>query len=181
MAQLADMGIAIPDEYRGEMALAGEWQVVSQKPIASGQETGEGGSLSIGVRKRKFEGQEEEEEGGEMEMKKGWGSTTKQYPCDTQNDLEALLAGSPPVLKHQKQQALKQDGSDQPVADEEAYESVQAQPNTLEVTDTFQVKEEDASGVPAITESVPAYMDKASPDPIEVVFKKRKSKSTRQK
>ena len=53
MAQLADMGVAIPEEYRRDMALAGDWQTTSVKVIRDDNENGKPATKSIGVRKRK--------------------------------------------------------------------------------------------------------------------------------
>lgn len=80
LAQLAEMGIAVPEEFRGDLAMAGDWQVVSERVIHDHDEEGvkkeeveERGEerkyaaaqgLSIGVRKRKYERQENEEEEG---------------------------------------------------------------------------------------------------------------------
>ncbi|OJJ94869.1 hypothetical protein ASPACDRAFT_48318 [Aspergillus aculeatus ATCC 16872] len=109
MAQLAEMGVAIPDEFRGEMALAGTWQTVSEKVIDSGEEGGSTAGRSVGVRKRKLEGgnggagdadvdEEEAEAKREAErfVSKGWGSSVRRYPGAKENDtdLDALLAST---------------------------------------------------------------------------------------
>ncbi|KAK2755955.1 hypothetical protein FQN54_005752 [Arachnomyces sp. PD_36] len=93
VAQLAEMGVAVPQEFRGEMALAGDWQTISERTIEGDGKDGEGSGINIGVRKRKYEGQEEEEEAGERVVKKGWGSTTRKYPGfqEEDEDLDALL------------------------------------------------------------------------------------------
>ncbi|KKY18493.1 putative formin binding [Diplodia seriata] len=115
LKQLADMGVAVPDEYRGEMALAGEWQTVAVKPLDNDDSSeyrdanrGAGGApLNVGVRKRKVEdGEEEEEElrralaAGEKKpaRKPGWGNSFKAFPdakggADPADDIEALLSG----------------------------------------------------------------------------------------
>ena len=85
--------------------MAGDWQTTSQRAIYDGTlqvggikkeeglEDSKIGVLNVGVRKRKFEGQDEEEEGGEQVVRRGWGSTTKTYPGSAENDddLNALL------------------------------------------------------------------------------------------
>jgi hypothetical protein len=93
VAQLAEMGVAVPQEFRGEMALAGDWETVSERTIEESGKDGDSSRINIGVRKRKFEGQEEEEEAGERVVKKGWGSTTRKYPGfqEEDEDLDALL------------------------------------------------------------------------------------------
>ena len=98
MAQLAAMGVAVPEDFRREMAMAGDWQTLSERPIYSeglkkeeDDEDVKPSNLNIGVRKRKFEGQEEEEEAGETVVRRGWGSTTRTYPGAGGDDLDTLL------------------------------------------------------------------------------------------
>ncbi|KAJ9647885.1 hypothetical protein H2199_001661 [Coniosporium tulheliwenetii] len=80
-AQLAEMGVAIPEEFRREMAMVGDWQVTAERPVFPGVKKEEEDedvkpeALNIGVRKRKFEGQEEVEEAGETV---GVGTVKKQ-------------------------------------------------------------------------------------------------------
>ncbi|PWY80591.1 hypothetical protein BO70DRAFT_406580 [Aspergillus heteromorphus CBS 117.55] len=102
MAQLAEMGIAIPDEFRGEMALAGEWQTTSEKVVRS--EDDAKADISVGVRKRKHEERDEEEEEAKREaerfVSKGWGSRTRQYPgAQEDTDLDALLESTKDIKK----------------------------------------------------------------------------------
>jgi uncharacterized protein YifE (UPF0438 family) len=80
IAQLAAMGIAVPDQVRGEFAQAGEWQVVSEKII--GEDGKEQKGLSTGVRKRKLDEEEQEQIAAAetITKKKGWGNTFKRFP-----------------------------------------------------------------------------------------------------
>ena len=128
LAQLAEMGVAVPEEFRRDLAMAGDWQVVSEKPLyeASVKEE-EGGyeeskppqGMSIGVRKRKFEGQEEaegeEDEAGEMVARKGWGSMLHTYPDPRgEEDLDSLLGKTKPshvVRDHQSRDDTQGSGS----------------------------------------------------------------------
>lgn len=86
LAQLAEMGVAVPEDFRKEVAMAGEWQTLSETPLdevtgermknEEGNVKPEG--LNVGVRKRKFlEDQAEEEAEARRNV---WGSTTKSYP-----------------------------------------------------------------------------------------------------
>jgi U1 zinc finger len=104
MQQLADMGIAVPEEFRKEVALAGEWERVSVKPVITAETMrvkSEGGeanidSLAFGIRKRKFEDQIEEEAIHAVAKRQAWGSKFKTYPGKAGNgsdDLDALLGG----------------------------------------------------------------------------------------
>ncbi|KAL4908323.1 hypothetical protein BDW74DRAFT_99633 [Aspergillus multicolor] len=112
MAQLAEMGVAIPDEYRRDLALAGDWQTVSEKVIRSAEEDDGEKVPTLGVRKRKHDqdiDEEEEEAKREAErfVSKGWGSRTRQYPGakDEDEGLDALLASTNEVKKPKKPEA----------------------------------------------------------------------------
>ncbi|KAL8776747.1 MAG: hypothetical protein Q9213_008146 [Squamulea squamosa] len=104
LTRLAEMGVAVPEEFRKEMAMAGDWQTIAQRPILDRVKKEEGledfkdftpdPTLNVGVHKRKFKGQEEEEEAGATVIRKGWGSTVKRYPSlqgSDQGDLDLLL------------------------------------------------------------------------------------------
>ncbi|KAG9775030.1 hypothetical protein ABEF93_005834 [Exophiala dermatitidis] len=94
-AQLAEMGIKVPEQARSEMAMPGEWQVVSKQ---TNNEAPAAESLSIGVRKRKAEDEEEEEE-AEQTVTRHWGSTTRRYPGDDKSDLDDLLSATVSLKK----------------------------------------------------------------------------------
>lgn len=102
-AQLAEMGIAVPEQARLDAAKPGDWQTVSRKVV---DESGEASDdkLSVGVRKRKFDGEEEEQEAGDTVARRGWGSATRTYPGTepVSDDLNTLLTGS--VFKKKKNQ-----------------------------------------------------------------------------
>lgn len=135
LAQLAEMGVAVPEEFRGDLAMAGDWQVVSERVIhddEGGVKTEEnderdGGSnverkyaaaegSSIGVRKRKYQGQEEEgggeeeDEAGEvMAAPRGWGlgsgSRLHTYPAGSrggEEDLDSLLTKTKVRIKDER-------------------------------------------------------------------------------
>ena len=100
IAQLAEMGVAVPEEYRGDIALAGEWQTLSETKVDT--EGLEGAAKSIGVRKRKHDGDEEEDEYmPEPVARQGWGSRMRTYPGaqDEDEDLDALLASTKDMKK----------------------------------------------------------------------------------
>ncbi|KAF9887776.1 hypothetical protein FE257_009582 [Aspergillus nanangensis] len=173
MAQLAEMGVAVPEEFRGDMALAGDWQTVSQRVI--GSEEGEE-KKTVGVRKRKHETAEDEEEQearreAERFVSKPWGSRMRMYPGKGQDDddLDELLASTKDI----KTGKLSED-----VAAEEQVEEVPA------------VKEESNDAAPADSEKPPLVKEELSatipkdepedgPPAGGVVFKKRKPKVMR--
>ena len=94
------MGIKVPEGFRSEIAMAGDWQSVSQQVV---DETSSEAPLSVGVKKRKYEGQEEDENereaAGEAVVRRGWGATTKNYPGRNEVDLDDLLSGPISVKK----------------------------------------------------------------------------------
>lgn len=91
-SQLAELGISIPDEFRGEMAMPGEWQVTSQRLVApEGEGEKKPEAIGFGVRKRVAEDEDEET----VQAKKSkWGSAYRKHPeADTENDdLDLLLS-----------------------------------------------------------------------------------------
>jgi hypothetical protein len=184
LAQLAEMGIAVPDEFRGEMAMAGDWKVISQRPV---EETTSEDPLSVGVRKRKYEGLEEEEEAGEILAKRGWGSTSKKYPgangADTPN-LDALLSGVKSVKKEEPALDVKEEVEEKPVvtASEQRLNVGTSGIGASEGTNPPPIKKEESTSpsesVPRSLQDIPTAEESLGAG---VVFKKRKSKSTREK
>ena len=181
MAQLADMGIAIPEEYRGEMAMAGNWRVVSQKEIRDPEPDV---PLGVGVRKRKYEGEEEEEEEEEEEagatgVKRGWGSTLKNFPGDQALDpseLQSLLSGVRTVKKEDPQSSAEAETSEKATQCEEdplpTKTEDEAAPDLI--------KREETDNQP---NAAPSSLigPSAAPHPSEVLFKKRKPRNGRPK
>lgn len=114
-AQLAEMGIAVPGDAGADNATASDWQIVSRNVAPESESLQPDETLNLGIRKRKFEGQEEEEEAGETVVRKGWGSTTKRYPGQSSEDLGKLLAA--PIFR-------KRTGAEASPKDEEKEEEV---------------------------------------------------------
>lgn len=186
MAQLAEMGVAIPDEYRGDMALAGEWQTLSETKIVDL----EGAAKSIGVRKRKHDGDEEDEEddGGnpsERLVSKGWGSRMREYPGaqnDDDDDLDSLLASTKDLKKSKdpvpdlESEETKLDEEPKPeLAASVKKEEEAAKSKDQETDNSAHIKTEEPGNlsVPP-TEEKPQVEDAPGP-----VFKKRKTKVLR--
>ena len=180
--QLAEMGIQVPDTYRGELAQASNWSVVSKPKVeeASGEE-----SLSKGVRKRKLEEGEELEQDVIQQSRKAWGQSIKSYPGQDSSDLDALLSGKLPSKKEQteikaeKQDPPAYDGGKNPldtpnIADKAAspvvHEHMSVNERASAATASAPlVKQESADNDSQTTG------DNATPRP---VFKKRKNKAT---
>lgn len=115
VAQLAEMGVSIPEQFRPDMAMAGEWEVVSEKPV--GERGGADGAAKVkGVRKRKMpdedEGLEEGGEAGENASRKPWGSTFRTYPGGGgggEGDAELdMLLGKTISLKREKRPKVEE-------------------------------------------------------------------------
>jgi hypothetical protein len=175
MAQLAEMGVAIPTEFRGDMALAGEWQTVSERVIG-GEKTGS----SLGVRKRKLEADEEEDEAkreAERFVSKGWGSRTRVYPgAQDDTDLDALLETTKDIKR------AKPSASD--VAAKESDKEAAAVPAKDEgdvgAAELDQAPQTEKGGFEAVVEpSAPAVKSEPEEATASVVFKKRKPKVMR--
>ncbi|KAG9815650.1 U1 zinc finger domain-containing protein, partial [Aureobasidium melanogenum] len=161
MEQLAAMGVAIPEEYRRDMSIQGEWSTVSEtpvysRPVKSASDDEDEDTKAFGVRKRKLD---DEEEPGLKLAPKAWGSRLKSYPGASSNaeeDLDALLSGATTKneVKSEASDLLKKEGD-------------------LDTADTI-------ASVPDIAEAASAESEvKAEPKQDQdapVVFKKRKSK-----
>ena len=168
LAQLAELGVAVPEEFRREMAMAGDWQVLPDNPAGSGlnqKAQDETQPLNIGVRKRKLEGEDDEEDAAQtVTKKKGWGQTFKAFPGSKagEDDLDTLLN----ISKPNQMLAIKDEAE------------VKDEPNIKEDTGERTFDEVPSSNVDVSDQAI-----KADPDapPAAVVFKKRKNKAIRQK
>lgn len=177
------MGVSIPDEFRGEMALAGEWQTTSITPIQQPEEDGEGKPIkSIGVRKRKHEGGEgegDEEQNEEQRfVSKGWGSTTRGYPGagEDNEDLDALLESTKSIKKTKTTEEEEGTTKKEPAEDVPTAATIKGEDDTAAASEANQplsIKEEPSSAAPVKSER-----EAEEPAP-GVVFKKRKPKAIR--
>ena len=176
MAQLADMGIAIPEEFRGEMSLAGEWQTVSQRVIGQDGDGTDKSGFSIGVRKRKHEGDDDEDQETKMFVSKGWGSRFREYPGSQEDDdLDALLESTKDIKKAK------------PTASDATAQETPTKPEApIKGEETENVPESDHP--PGLKEDEASTADKSATPPTKseaedaapgVVFKKRKPKAMR--
>ncbi|KAF1915052.1 hypothetical protein BDU57DRAFT_539436 [Ampelomyces quisqualis] len=153
--QLAAMGIALPDQARGDLAIAGDWKTVSEEVIGQVNENGEfsASTLNKGVHKRKLDEEEEEEQrqAGELITKrKGWGHTYKSFPGSKggEDDIESLLMVKKPQPEPMKQEdGLKKEES----REEDAGVVLQNIPTAEEAAAGAAVKgEDDAPAIPAV-------------------------------
>lgn len=198
MAKLVEMGVAVPEDFRREMAMVGDWQTLAERPVWDSVKKEEGledfkdfkpdPTLNIGVRKRKHEGEgadgeEEEEEATEsVARRKGWGSAVRRYPgsaADDKDDLDALLTHD--AIPKQNGQDVTTQFSSTPLKAEnldnqDGHSAIEAPsgPPTL--------KKEDSSNAGLSTIQTESFdrdtavkQEDDSPQPA-IVFKKRKAK-----
>jgi hypothetical protein len=182
MAQLAEMGISIPDEFRPDMAMAGEWQVTSERIIEPEDGEKKPDALALGVRKRVLD--EDELEAAEAK-KRRWGSTYKSHPTEEDTgDLDALLGN---VTSKGKETAVKTESTEEVKEEIKGEPEVDSQP---EISQGFEMQkptgikkepsDEDMSdSIPPLNPGV--KQEGGEPAPPGVLFKKRKAKNIRQK
>ncbi|KAH8731007.1 hypothetical protein GQ44DRAFT_746382 [Phaeosphaeriaceae sp. PMI808] len=154
--QLAAMGVVLPDEARGDLAIAGDWKTVTKQVIGEVTEDGEFKALALnkGVHKRKLdEAEEERKEAGELITKrKGWGHTYKSFPGSKggDDDIESLLQKKPaqPDLAETRNGAYELKKEEPTQGAEKALQDI---PTEQEAEAKVAIKnEEDASAAPAV-------------------------------
>ena len=177
--------------------MAGDWQILSERLVNNNDslkkekhnEDVKPGGLNLGVRKRRFE-EQEEEEAGETVVKKGWGSTIRTYPGakEDDDDLDTLLSTTKRVAREgEGSQPL---GSGRLLRPEQADKHAPVK-DSNPLLESPAIKQEDHadSGVvadtilkqTAVVESSESVKREESPPDSGVLFKKRKAKPIRQK
>ncbi len=178
--------------------MAGDWQTTSERLVYENdflkkEEVGDvkPEGLNVGVRKRKIEGQEEEEEAGETVVRKGWGSTIRTYPGTggDEEDLDMLLKSTKRVIRESEgAQTFGSRRSSRPEQKDNHNTTEEIQLGL----DSPAIKKEESTGSGGIPDTIlnkPSLME-APPDSLKqeenasdsgVVFKKRKAKPIRQK
>jgi hypothetical protein len=179
MEQLAMLGVQLPGEARGEVAMPGEWTVVSTRVVEDeGKATVAG--RAVGVRKRELTEEEREVAAAEREMarprkkNRGWGPKAVQ---EGDAELDALLSG---VTASKEPAGAKKEHDEGEVKKEEEDETEEGRVETVKKEEgdvNTEVEPGEDSSLPAPTSSEAAG-DKAAPVPM---FKKRKAKIIRQK
>lgn len=175
IAQLAAMGVAVPEQYRRDMAMAGDWQTVRTTRIANLEsnvktegEDAKSASKISGVKRPMPEvGLDEEEP---VRKRVAWGSATKSYEgVKNDDELEALLSSTTTIKRNIKQE----ENEVQSKTETNKHEG--QEPNS-----TVSIKAEPGDEE-ALSEGVEAKLvTQMKQDPAEeeteVVFKKRKPK-----
>ncbi|KAI7505582.1 hypothetical protein KC367_g471 [Hortaea werneckii] len=173
--QLAAMGVELPEELKREVTGVGGWQTVSEKVVEEEQpwslsdikneedsKEDVRDAISRGVRKRKPQGEEDEEE--VAPARKAWGSKFRQYPGAAsegnggEEDLDALLSGV--TAKKPKTEEVKKEEDEHVKGEEPAEDKPLDTIPDVNAPAAAPVKQEEGE-------------EKAAP---AVVFKKRKVK-----
>lgn len=141
MAQLAAMGVAVPQEFRSQMGQTGEWETVSTRRIEPEpkEEDDEKDSKSFVDRNRKYEDDFEADavyrDPSRPSAPQAIGSKRKAYQIDDQKDVDigALLGGpaketqassSRPTKKRESEPGIKREDSEEKPAVEDAAPAV---------------------------------------------------------
>lgn len=179
MEELAGLGVSIPTDFRGDMAMPGEWTVTATRVIEEKTEEEVIAAKATGVRKREqseVEKEEEEAMKGLFKKPKKWGRGFKTMPDDGDKELDALLSGDlSKVEKAEKDE--KTEPEDDKVKKE--GEDVKREDGAEDSKDKVTLKAEPGEdGVEAGGLSPKLNL---ADIPAAPVFKKRKAKNIRQK
>ena len=182
LEQLAELGVSIPTELRGDMAMVGEWTVTSTKVIdEAGRDAAvEGRATGVKREREQTEEEKEQEEAIQALFKKPrkWGVDSKTMPAEEDAELDALLSG--PLVKTKKEEGatpnvdVKVEDSQGEHPAEDALETTKREPSPPikdepDVENTWSVAKHHGPG-----------RVEGSDGPA-VMFKKRKPKNIRQK
>lgn len=136
MSKLVEMGIAIPEEYRAEMAMAGDWHVVSEtQPGPANVIKTELKESKIGpLTKRKSANEKEDDSEPDYSHidKNKWGSTIKQYPGWSEDENIDLISRTG-LSSTNEQSPVKSEVKDELEEDQSAnaQEDIAAEPKVV--------------------------------------------------
>lgn len=182
LEQLAELGVSIPTELRGDMAMVGEWTVTSTKVIEEGghDTAAEGRATGVKREREQTEEEKEQEEAIQALFKKPrkWGIDSKTMPAAEDAELDALLSG--PLIKTKKEEEAS------PNADVKVEESHEGQPAqdalaTAKREPSPPIKDEPNEENTGLADGPGSCSNVEEPAPTAVMFKKRKPKNIRQK
>ncbi|KAK4221099.1 hypothetical protein QBC38DRAFT_523634 [Podospora fimiseda] len=204
LEELAELGVAIPDEFRKDMAMVREWSVTSTRLIdddggdGDGEAKGEGkdwAGRAVGI-KRAREMTEEEKEKEEalnglfnQNKKRRWGVGSRMMPEGEDEELDALLSGGLVVKKEKEEDAegdaVKKEGEVEPAKGEEKDAGQQVKKEELQneaALDSIpEAKTEsplEGKKEPGEGDAGPTGVPSVAPVP---VFKSRRPKNVRKK
>lgn len=205
LEELAAMGVAIPEELRGDMAMAGEWTVTATRVVTveEPENAAAGADINIearatGVRKREMtEEQKEEEEAikGLFKRPRRWGRDSKLAPTEGDEELDALLSEGGLGLSKQepkiqpKTETKEETGETPSIKQEPDVENEDGKATGNGTTESAPAVKAEA-GVdnvpPSVASAVKSEDDgddrqEGAPADEAVMFKKRKAKNVRRK
>lgn len=193
--QLASLGVSLPDEFRRDLAMAGDWQVTSTTIVTDTPADGANpGASTRGVHKRERTDEEIEEEKaikGLFKKPRRWGRDSRTAAGDGDSaDLDALLSGGL-VVKKQEEDTVKKEEDSEPTAEPAPVKHedrepplVKEEPSEEGVPPLAEVPTDPSSKAetPALkTEGASTVESSEAQDVPAVTFKKRKPKNIRQK
>ncbi|KAK3349792.1 hypothetical protein B0T25DRAFT_249408 [Lasiosphaeria hispida] len=190
LEQLAELGVNIPTELRGSMALAGEWTVTSTRVInksSKGKATDDSmvdEARATGVKRERERTEEEKEQeeaiNGLFAKRRRWGVGSKTIPGEEDAELEALLNGPLVVAK-------KEEGDPSPQIKKEdlGMANKEVEPEVKgEALPPIKVENSEDAAPGSVDAPKDGVLDpsaaKEATEPV-VMFKKRKPKNLRQK
>lgn len=186
--QLALLGVSIPQEFRGDLAMAGDWTVtattiVEEKP-AGDDDRPEAKARGVHKRERTDEEQEEEKAVKSLFKKpRRWGRDPRGVQGD--EDLDALLSGGLVVKKTEEEEESAGIVKKEDDAEAEGEGEGEEVPEKVapELPDVKKEEERELKDVPLVKEDDSALreQDGSGGDVPVVAFKKRKPKNIRQK
>ncbi|ROV91735.1 hypothetical protein VPNG_09967 [Cytospora leucostoma] len=123
--QLASLGVSLPEEFRRDLAMAGDWQVTSttivQEKPDDGTEPGPG-SAARGIHKRERTDEDleaEEAVKGLFKKPRRWGRDPRTAGGDGGPDLDALLSGGLTVKKKDEEDVKEEQVGNEDVEGED--------------------------------------------------------------
>ncbi|ROV89722.1 hypothetical protein VMCG_10337 [Cytospora schulzeri] len=168
--QLASLGVSLPDEFRRDLAMAGDWQVTTTTILQDNPDDAKAGATARGVHKReRTEEQLEEEEAVKSLFKKPrrWGRDSRTVGDDSAaHDLDALLSGGLTVKKKEEgekgeideKKDEKQEGDKQVKNEDDGGPSVKAE------EEQPPIKEEPSDETGPLPAEVPAMVPPSAED-----------------
>lgn len=180
LEQLEELGVAIPRELRGEVAMAGEWTVTATRVVqaAEGEEDVKNEARATGIKRERERTEEEREQDeaikGLFGKRRKWGVDSKVVGGEEDGELEELLRGGLGAVK--KEEGVNEQEVGEVVVKKEEHDG-EGLGDAVGAGDAVAAGSPDMKTEVGTTET-PA---KEEGDPAAVVFKKRKPKNIRQK
>ncbi|KXX83043.1 WW domain-binding protein 4 [Madurella mycetomatis] len=196
LEQLAELGVNIPTELRGNMAMAGEWTVTSTRVVqdthqnAGDTELASNDARATGVKRERERTEEEKEQEeaikGLFKKPRKWGIDSKTMPAEEDAELDALLSGPlvktkkedsehPHIKTEESQEEWAEDGDAVKLTKSEPSPPIKKEADEEEAVADIGEKKETVPDLPSGTGAANESSGAA------IMFKKRKPKNLRQR